>query len=184
MESLKHKIISTEVIYVWEKLQIIVSICESLVKDTVFFCFTRRMKAANYDLYFPREIARKLLLELPGALNFAKTLPKVNRDNCTGGWYTEVTKRLLASNDKKEYYIGVKQSNVYGSYYICLTRRNLSVHPFKDTDFYLTLPGAQALLNRLPHALLAADTHQEMRFLKEPVTIPLESAKTEVVYIF
>ena len=171
-------------IYVWEQLQIIVSICESLIKHTVFFCFTRRTKSSKYDFYFPREIARKLLLQLPGALNFAKTLTKGNSGSTSTGWYTEVTKRLLASNEKKEYYIGIKQSNIFGSYYICLTRRNLAVHPYKNTDFLLTLPAARSLLGRLPQALLAADKHQESRFTKEPATIPLENAKTDVVCVF
>ena len=159
MDAPNHLIISSEVIYVWQQLQIIVSICESLVKDSVFLCFTRRNSAANYDFYLGREIARKLLLELPGALEFSKTLPKAITTKSSDCWFSEVTKRLLASNDKKEYYIGIKQSNLYGSYYICLTRRNLSIHSFKDTNFMLTLPAARVLLDRLPFALIAADQH-------------------------
>ena len=121
MDPPKHLIISSEVIYVWQQLQIIVSVCESLVKESVFLCLTRRNSAANYDFYLGRNIASKLPLKLPGALEFSKTLPKTITAKSSDGWFSEVTKRLLASNDKKEYYLGIKQSNLFGSYYMSYT---------------------------------------------------------------
>ena len=50
-----------------------------------------------------------------------------------------------------------------------------------DTIFELTLPGARALLSRLLAALLAADSHQELCWAKEPRTIPLECTTTNMV---
>ena len=50
-----------------------------------------------------------------------------------------------------------------------------------DIIFELTLPGARALLSRLPAALLAADSHQELCWTKQPKAIPLERTTTDVV---
>ena len=50
-----------------------------------------------------------------------------------------------------------------------------------DTIFELTLPGARALNCRLPAAVLAADSHQELCWAKKPRTIPLECTTTGMV---
>ena len=51
-----------------------------------------------------------------------------------------------------------------------------------DTIFEQTLPGARALLSRLPAALLATDSHQELCLAKEPRTISFERTKTDMVW--
>ena len=62
--------------------------------------------------------------DLPAAIDYVKTLSKECSKNTTEGWYSEVSKRLIASYGKKEYYLRIKQSNVFGDYYICLYRPN------------------------------------------------------------
>ena len=74
-------------------------------------------------------------------------------------FFSNVTKRLITSYAYKEYYLGIKQSTENGSYDICLIRRNLSNQPELDTNFFLTMPAARALVARLPAALLATDFH-------------------------
>ena len=71
--------------------------------------------------------------------------------------YSEVTRRLIALYNNKEYYLAIKQSNVFGSYDICFLRRNLNVLPILKTDFQFTVPAARELLSHLPTALNAAD---------------------------
>ena len=95
--------------------------------------------------------------------------------------FSNVTKMLITSYGNKEYYLGIKQSTAYGSYYICLIRRNLSNQPELDTSFFLTMAAARALVARLPAALLAADSHQESCLAKEPKAIPLERTTTDMV---
>ena len=129
----------------------------------------------EYNFFRPRDVARKLLEDLPGAIDFVKTLPKECETDKIDELFSNVTKRLIASYRNKEYYVGIKQSIVYGSYYICLIRRNLSNQPDLDTNCYLTMPAARALLARLPAALLAADTHQESCSAKNPKTIPFRT---------
>ena len=51
--------------------------------------------------------------ELPGAIDDVKTLPKECYKNTTEGWYSKVSKRLIASYGNKEYYLRIKQSNVF-----------------------------------------------------------------------
>ena len=121
-----------------------------------------------------------MLEELPAAIDYVKTLPKVCSTNTTEGWYSEVSKRLIASYGNQEYYLRIKQSNVFGDYYICLYRRNLNVHPVVESDFQFTLPAARALLSRLPVALNAAD--DEQCWAKEPKTNPLERMTTDMVW--
>ena len=110
-----------------------------------------------------------------------KTLPKECATDKIDGLFSNVAQRLITSYGNKEYYLGLKQSNVYGSYYICLIRRNLSDQREMNTSFGLTIPAACALLNRLPAALHAADSHQELCLTKQPKTIPLQRTTTDVV---
>ena len=112
------------------------------------------------NFFWPLEVARKLLEKLPGAMEFVKTLPKEFATDKIDGLFSNVTQRLITSYGNKEYYLGIKQSNVYGSYYICLIRRNLSDQRELNTSLGLTLPAARALLNRLSAALHAADSYQ------------------------
>ena len=120
-----------------------------------------------------------MLEELPGPIEFVKTLPKECATDKIDGLFSDVTKRLITSYGNKEYYLGIKQSTVYGSYYICLIRRNLSDHRKLDTSFGLTIPATRALLNRLPASLHAADSHQELCWTKQPKTIPLQRTTTD-----
>ena len=87
MEAQKHNIVSSESIYKFKFLEIILHICESLLGDKVFFCFTRLNFKSNdevklnkpsfeFNFFWPLEVARKLLEELPGAIEFVKTLQK------------------------------------------------------------------------------------------------------------
>ena len=109
-----------------------------------------------------------------------KTRPKECPSDKIDGLLSNVTQRLITSYGNKEYYLGIKQSNVYGSYYICLIRRNLSDQRQLDTSFGLIIHAARALLNRLPPALHAADSQQELCWTKQPRTIQLERT-TDVV---
>ena len=121
-----------------------------------------------------------MLEELPGAIEFVKTLLKECATDKIDGLFSNVTQRLITSYGNKEYYLVIKQNNVYGSYYICLIRPNLSDQRELDTSFGLTIPAARELLNRLPAALHAADSHQELCWTKQPKTIPLERTTTDV----
>ena len=91
------------------------------------------------------------------------------------------------SNNNKEYYLAIKQSNMFGSYYICLLRRNLNVIAIVETDFQFTVPAARELLSCLPTALNAADelcfdkAIETSCWDKEPITIPLERITTDMV---
>ena len=192
MDAQKHNIVLSESIYKFKFLEIILHICESLIGNMVFFCFTRRNFKSNdevklnkpsfeFNFFWPLEVARKLLEELPGAVEFVKTLPKDCPSDKINGLFSNLTKRLITSYGNTEYYLGIKQSTVYVSYYICLIRRNLSNQPELDTSFFLTMAAARALVARLPAALLAADYHQESCLSKEPKTIPLERTTTDMV---
>ena len=75
----KHNIVSSESIYKYMFLEIILHICESLIGNKVFFCITRRnfesddeVKSNKFSLKFnffwPLEVARKMLEELPEAI--------------------------------------------------------------------------------------------------------------------
>ena len=114
----------------------------------MFFCFTRRNFKFNdevklnkpsfiFNIFWPLEVARKLLEEFPGAIEFVKTLPKECPSDKIDGLFSNVTKRLITSYRNKKYYLVIKQSTVYGSYYICLIRRYLSNQPELDTSFFL-----------------------------------------------
>ena len=87
MEEQKYNIVSSESIYKYKFLEIILHICESLIGNKVFFCFTRRnfksddevksnKPSFEFNFFWPLEVARKLLEELPGAIEFVKTLPQ------------------------------------------------------------------------------------------------------------
>ena len=88
----------------------------------------------EYNFFWLLEVASKMLQELPAAIDYASTLPKncsvtngevdrmlfhnfpdaidILKSRKNGGWYKEITKRLLTSNGNKEYYIGISQSTV------------------------------------------------------------------------
>ena len=106
------------------------------------------------------EVARKMLEKFPEAIDYVKSLPKECSKTTTEGWYSVVSKRLIASYGNKEYYLRIKQSNVYGDSYICLYHRNLNVNSVVESDFQLTIPDPRALLSRRPVALNAADDEQ------------------------
>ena len=78
MEEQKHNIVSSESIYKYKFLEIILHINESLIGHKVFFCFTRRnfeshdevqsnKPSFEFNFFWPLEVARKLLEELPGS---------------------------------------------------------------------------------------------------------------------
>ena len=150
------------------------------LKIRCVFCFTRRNFKSNdevksnnplfeYNFFCPLNVERRMLQELPAAIDFASTLPKkcsvTNREvdrmmlhefpdaidtlksRKNGGLYKEITKWLLSSNGNIEYYLSICQSTVYGSHHICLIRRKLNVQRVMNTIFELTLPGARALLS-------------------------------------
>ena len=82
----------------------------------MFFCFTRRNFKSNdevklnkpsfeYNFFWPLEVARKLIEELPGAIEFVKTLPKECPSDKIDGFFSNVTKRLIKSYGNKEYYL-------------------------------------------------------------------------------
>ena len=147
MEEQKHNIVTSESIYKYKLIEIILHICESLIGNKVCFCFTRRNFESDDELksnkpsfkfifFWPLEVARKLLEELPWAIEFVKTLPKECPSDKIDGLFSNVTKRLITSYGNKEYYLGIKQSKVYRSYYICLIWRNLSDQRELDTSYW------------------------------------------------
>ena len=108
MEAQKHNIVSSGSIYKFKFLKIILHICESLLGDKVFFCFTRRNFKSNdevklkkpsfeFNFFWPLEVARKLLEELPGAIEFIKPLPKECQSDKIDKFFSNVTKRLITS---------------------------------------------------------------------------------------
>ena len=50
MEGENHKILSSQLIYKYNLFEIILYICESLLGDNVFFCFTRRNFKSNDEV--------------------------------------------------------------------------------------------------------------------------------------
>ena len=146
MESLKHEIVSSYEIYKFGLLEIHLQICKPLTGGNVFYFFTRRnfksydetklnKLSFEYNFYCPTDVMRNMLQELPGAIKYVNTLHNEWSNNTTDGLYREVTRRHVAFYNSKEYNLGIKQSNVVGSYYICLLRRNLNVIPIVETDF-------------------------------------------------
>ena len=63
--------------------------------------------------------------------------------------FNEVTRRLIALYSNKKYYLAIKQSKVFGSYYNCFFRRKLNVIQIVETDFEFTVLAARELLSRL-----------------------------------
>ena len=195
MDSQKHVVVSSQLIYKFECLEIFLSICESLINNTVFFCFTRRnfkskasllddgseKPSSEYSFFFPREVGRKLLEQLPATIDFIQHQLTKEVKKPTEGHFTTICERLMASNENREYYLGIKQSNLFGSHQIYLSRHNLYFHPTKVSDFSLTIAAARALVGHLPHLLIAADARQESRIATEPKLIPLEQATTDTV---
>lgn len=195
MESQKHVVVSSQLIYKFECLEIFLSICESLLNNKVFLCFTRRnfkskggvlvdgseKPSSEYNFFLPLDVGRKLLEELPASIDFIQNVLTKEIKYPVDGHFTTICERLLSSTENREYYLGIKQSNLYGSYQIYVSRHNLYVQPKKVTDFSFTVSGARALVGHLPHLLIAAESHQESRIATEPKTIPLERAMTESV---
>ena len=105
----------------------------------------------------------------------------VDKSNNKEGWHQIVTQRLLSSYGNKEYYFGISQSTVYGSYHITLLRHDVKEESPKVTFSQLTIPAARTLLLRLPEALLSADKLQESCFITERKTIPLDNKTTDMV---
>ena len=162
MESPKHVVIASQLIYKFERLEIYLKTCESLVNNSVFLCLTRRKiksddlcgwPSSEYSFFFPREVGCKLLEELPATIDFIQHVLTKEVKSPSEGHFTTICERLLTSNEKKEYYLGVKQSNLYGSYQVYLSRHNHYVQPTKVSDFSLTVPAARAILSYLPHIL-------------------------------
>ena len=195
MDSQKHEVVSSQLIYKFECLEIILSICKSLLNNTVFFCFTRRnfktkaglrddgseKPSSEYSFFFPREVGRKLIEELPATIDYIQHVLTKEVKNPSEGYFTNICERLIASSENREYYLGIKQSNQFGSYQIYLSRHNLYVQPNKVTDFSITPAAARALVGHLPHLMIAADSLQESLIATEPKTIPLERATTDMV---
>ena len=195
MDSQKHVVVSSQLIYKYERLEIILSICHSLLNNTVFFCFDRRNfktklslrddgsenPLSEYCFFVPREVARKFLEELPASIDFIQHQLTKEVKNPSEGYFTTICQRLLSSSENREYYIGIKQSNQYGSYQIYLSRHNLYVQPTKVSDFSFNMSAARALLGHLPNLLIAADKLQESQIATEPKTIPLERTTTDMV---
>ena len=195
MDCQKHVVLSSQLIYKFESLEIFLFICESVLNKTVFFCFTRRnfkSKAtllddgsekplSEYSFFFPLEVGRKLLEDLPATIDYIHHILSKEVKSPSEGHFTTICERLLQSNENREYYLGVKQSNLFGSYQVYLSRHNLYVHPKKVTDFSLTIAAARALVGHLPYLLIAADECQKTRIATEPTTIPIERAATDTV---
>ena len=198
MEALNVEIISSHEIYKFWLLEINFHICKSLTGGNVFFCFTRRnfkshdeiklkKPSLEYNFYCSRGVVRNMLQELPGAIEYVNTLNKEWSNNTTEKMDSEVTRRLIALYNNKEYYLAIKQSNMFESYYICLLRRNLNGIPIVETDFQFTVLAACELLSRLPTSLNAADglcfdkANEKSRWAKEPKISPLERMTTDMV---
>jgi hypothetical protein len=189
-----HEVVSSQLIYKFECLEIILSICKSLLNNTVFFCFTRRnfkskaglrdeseKPSSEYSFFFPREVGRKLIEELPATIDFIQHVLTKEVKNPSEGYFTNICERLIASSENREYYLGIRQSNQFGSYQIYLSRHNLYVQPIKVTDFSFTPTAARALMGHLQHLMIAADSLHESQLANEPKTIPLERATTDTV---
>lgn len=87
MESQNHKIVSSELVYKFGYLHIILNLCKSLTGNNVFFSFTGRNFKSDeevdknnfsfeFNFFWPREVTGKMLQEMPVALHIVKTIPK------------------------------------------------------------------------------------------------------------
>ena len=148
MDCQKHVVLASQLIYKFERLEIYLNTCESLVNNSVFLCLTRRKiksddlcgwPSSEYSFFFPREVGRKLLEELPATIDFIQHVLTKEVKSPSEGHFTTICERLLTSNGNKEYYLGVKRSNLYGSYQVYLSRHNHYVQPTKVSDFSLTI---------------------------------------------
>ena len=113
MEAQKHKIVSSELIYKYNLFEIILHISESIMWEDVFFCFTRRNFKSNevksnkssneYNFFWPVDVASKLLQEIPGAIDFVRTLP----NKCS--YNDKAVDRILRLEFPKESSINTKE---------------------------------------------------------------------------
>ena len=96
-----------------------------------------------------------------------------------------ITEQLLVAYENREYYIGIKQSNLYGSYQIYLSRHMLTAdRSYKISEFCLTIPAARELMGYLSQIFITSNSqvfNLESQIPTEPKTIPLESATTDMV---
>ena len=150
MESQKHVVVSSQLIYKVEFFEIFISICESLFNNKVFLCLTRRnskfraclledgleKSAFDYNFFLPLDVVRKLIEELPATIDFVQQQLTTEIQKPTADQYfSKISERLLAAYENREYYIGIKQSNLYGSYQIYLSRHMLTADHFKISYF-------------------------------------------------
>jgi hypothetical protein len=153
MEIPKYEDVNSQLIYKCEGVEIFIKICKGVLDNEVYLCFTRRKPKAGaddgsgwpsseYNFYLPRDVGRKFLEELPATIDFIQHLLTKEIKSPSEGYFTTICERLLTTDNNKEYYIGIKQSNQYGSYQIYLSRHDLDYHPFKVFDFSFTMGGA------------------------------------------
>jgi len=185
-------IVNSQLIYTYDGVEIFIKTLQNCFDDRVYLCFTRRKPKAeaddrsgypstDYNFFFPLEVGRKFLEELPATIDFVKHQLTKEVKSASEGYFTKICERLLATDNNIEYYIGIKQSNQYGSYQIYLSHPNPNSPTDKVVDFSLTLRGANAAKYYLPHILIAAENFLNSRNPTEPKTIPLERATTDAV---
>ena len=167
MESQKHVVVSSQLIYKVEFFEIFISICKSLLNNKVFFCFTRRNSktracmledglekpASDFNFYVPSMLpasySKNYRLHDMTLFNIRTTTTEIQKPTADQ-YFSKITERLLVAYENREYYIGIKQSNLYGSYQIYLSRHMLTADQYKISEFCLTIPAARALMGYLP----------------------------------
>ena len=185
-------IVNSQLIYTYDGVEIFNKTLQNCFDGRVYLCFTRRKPKAgaddrsgypstDYNFFFLLEVGRKFLEELPATIDFVKQQLTKEVKSAFEEYFTKICERLLTTDNNIEYYIGIKQSNQYGSYQIYLSRPNPNIHPNKVFDFSFTLRGAYAAKYYLPHIIIAADNLCISRNPTEPKTIPLERATTDAV---
>ena len=135
-------IVNSQLIYKYDGVEIFIKTLRNCFDNKVYLCFTRRKPKAGaddrsgypsteYNFYFPVDVGRKFLEELPATIDFIQHQLTKEVKSPSEGYFTNICERLLTTDNNIEYYIGIKQSNQYGSYQIYLSRHNLDFHPVK-----------------------------------------------------
>jgi hypothetical protein len=144
--------------------------------------------ASDFNFYVPVNVARKLLEELPATIDYVQhrlstTTTEIQKPTADQ-YFSMITEQLLVAYENREYYIGIKQSNLYGSYQIYLSRHMLTADQDKISEFCLTIPAARALMGYLSQIFITSNSqvfNLESQIPTEPKNIPLESATTDMV---
>jgi len=90
----------------------------------------------EYNFYFPRDVGRKFLEELPATIVYSAIYSQRKSSPHPKDIHT-MCERLLTTDNNKEYYIGIKQSNTLWQLSDLPSLMISIIHPFQSFDFSL-----------------------------------------------